>query len=115
MNDREISHLQERICREYGYEFVPCSADSKVGLAIKTIGQTPINGLRHPSTADSNGWYIWAGEYSSDADFFSPLHTSHLTERLPDVIKFLALPPGSRFLIAGNNVDVWFDESLLKV
>jgi hypothetical protein len=113
MNDSEISQLQHNICRDYGHKFAPCSADSKLGLAIQTIGQTPINGLRHPPTPDSNGWYIWAGEYSSDGDFFSPLHTAHLAERLPEAVRFLALPPGSRFQVAGDYVDVWFDESLL--
>jgi hypothetical protein len=58
---------------------------------------------------------MWAGEYSSDGDFFEPLHSSHLVQRLPEVVRFLGLPPGSHFLLAGEYVDVWFDESLLKV
>jgi hypothetical protein len=109
----EMSELQQRICHEHGREFVPCTAHSKLGLAIQTIGRTPINGLRHRPTADTNGWYIWAGEYSNEADFFLPLHAKHLVERLPDVIRFLGLPPGSRFLLNGDYADVWFDESLL--
>jgi hypothetical protein len=115
MKDCEISDLQRRVCREQGREFVACAGDSKLGLAIQTIGRTPINGLRHPPTADTNGWYIWAGDWSSDVNFFSPLHTEHLAERLPDVIEFLGLPPGSRFLLAGEYVDIWFDESLLTI
>jgi hypothetical protein len=56
-----------------------------------------------------------AGEYSSDKDFFTALHASHLIQRLPEVVRFLGLPPGSRFLLAGEHVEVWFDESLLNV
>jgi len=42
------------------------------------------------------------------------LHVSHLINWCPDVIKFLGLPPGFRFLIGENNYeDVWKDKSLL--
>jgi hypothetical protein len=102
MNEQD----QVAVCREHGREFSPCPADSKLGLAVQTLGQSPIHGLRHPPVGETNGWYIWAGEYSSDKDFFKPLHASHLTQRLP---------AGSRFLLAGEHVDVWFDESLLNV
>ena len=32
----------------------------------------------------------------------------------PDVLRFLALPPGGRFLVAGDYEDVWEDTSLLE-
>jgi len=62
----------------------------------------------------TNGWYIWAGEYSSRKDFFAPLHAAHLPEYYPDIVRFLGLPRGCRFLIAGEHIDVWFDDSLLS-
>ncbi len=111
----DSSQTQQELCHQYGREFVPCPPDSKLGLATQTIGQNPINGLRHPPTCETSGWYIWAGEFSTSPEFFSPLHISHLPERLPEVLKFLGLPPGSRFLLSGDYVDVWFDESLLSV
>jgi hypothetical protein len=111
MNEQD----QVAVCREHGREFAPCPLDSKVGVALQTLGQTPIHGLRHPPVGETNGWYIWAGEYSNDKDFFKPLHASHLIQKLPEVVRFLGLPPGSRFLLAGGHADVWFDESLLKV
>ncbi|MDT8069217.1 MAG: hypothetical protein ROO76_13710 [Terriglobia bacterium] len=106
---------QRAVCARYGREFVACSPESKVGLAIETLGRKPINGLRHPPTDATNGWFIWSGEYSSSPDFFAPLHTSHLEQRLPQVIDFLGLPPGSRFVLADDYADVWCDESLLNV
>src|ERR1700722_8532866 len=33
------------------------------------------------------GWYIWAGDYSSERDFFERLHTSHLRQRLPELVR----------------------------
>ena len=115
MSDGTTEQNQMALCRQYGRDFVPCPTDSKLGLALQTLGKTPINGLRHRPAGVTNGWYIWAGEYSSEKDFFEPLHTSHLLQRLPQVVGFLGLPPGSRFLLAGDRVDIWFDESLLNV
>jgi hypothetical protein len=79
-------------------------------------GIWPINGLRHPQEGDTTGWYIWAGEdFSTDDDFFVPLHVKHLEEWCPAVIKYLGLAPGWRFLLANDYEDVWQDLSLLGV
>lgn len=75
----------------------------------------PLNGLRRSPHADTTGWYIWAGEeLSDDPDFFVPLHVEHLADWCPEVIKYLGLPPGWRFLTdRADYEDVWKDESLL--
>lgn len=80
-------------------------------------GLRPINGLRHPPVGDTSGWYIWAGgEPSSDASFFVPLHISHLDEWCPEILPFLGLAPGWRFLTdLDGYVDVWHDPSLLDI
>ena len=63
-----------------------------------------------------NGWYLWSGEqFPSADDAFSPVHPHHLIHLRPEVIKFLGLPPGYRFLLADDVVDVWFDPSLLTI
>jgi hypothetical protein len=43
------------------------------------------------------------------------LHATHLTERCPEITKYLDLPAGSRFLTAPGYEDVWTDEALLDV
>ena len=90
---------------------------SKLGVALSTLGMRPINGLRHAPTDETNGWYLWCGTtLSEDADFFAPIHIEHVDHYLPEVIPYLDLPAGSRFLLDGTNVqDVWFDETLLVV
>jgi hypothetical protein len=89
--------------------------EEKVGFALATKGLLPINGLRHRAEGGTSGWYFWLGEESSsDPDFFSPLHAGHLKQQCPEIIKFLGLPPGYRFLIVEDYLDVWFDESLVK-
>ena len=76
----------------------------------------PVHGLRHPATEETNGWYIWCGEWSDADTFFEPVHVEHLADFLPSVVDYLELPPGYRFLIDDKGYqDIWFDESLLQV
>jgi hypothetical protein len=76
----------------------------------------PLNGLRHPAVGESNGWYIWCGEDFSEAPgFFAPLHAKHVYEDHPELTKLLGLPPGYRFLLAGDYLDIWYDSSLLNI
>jgi hypothetical protein len=111
-----ISLEQFKICEKYGARPVDAPPHLKVGVAANVRSdKTPVNGLRHIPVGDTSGWYLWAGEeLSSEPDFFRPVHVKHLNEMRPEVLKYLALPPGWRFLIADDYEDVWFDESLLK-
>lgn len=115
MTTKEILEEQESICEKYGSSFSSAPNHLKVGISLNVKeGILPVNGLRHYAEGDTTGWYIWAGEeFSSDPDFFVPLHVEHLKEWCPFVIKYLGLTAGYRFLVAGDYEDVWQDESLL--
>jgi len=117
MEPDELTREQQEFCKQYGVDFVAALPHLKVGIARNVRdGVLPINGLRHPPSGDTTGWYIWAGEeLSQDPDFFVALHAKHLVEWCPDVLRFLGLPPGWRFLIAGEYRDVWEDPSLLNM
>lgn len=112
-----IEELQKELCRKHKAEFIASPSDQKVGITTNVReGIVPINGFRHPPERGTTGWYIYAGqELSSAQDFFKPLHVEHLDNWCPQIKKYLGLPPGWRFLIAGDYEDVWFDESLLDI
>ena len=112
----DIAAAQLEICRTYDAECVPLHLDFKVGISDNFFsGELPLNGLRHPPEGDTCGWYLWAGETLSDAaNFFKPLHVSHLVAQHAAILRYLGLPPGWRFLIAGDHEDVWFDATLLE-
>lgn len=107
---------QKRLCEAHGAGYVPCLPSSKVGIARNVReGLLPLNGLRINPVGDTNGWYIWAGpEMSQDPGFFVPLHVEHLKDWCPEAIRFLGLPPGWRFLVAGDQQEVWEDVELLS-
>jgi hypothetical protein len=108
---------QQELCVRYGVPWVASPDHLKAGVARNVRGGlVPLNGLRHPPEGDTTGWYIWAGEELSAApDFFEPQHVAHLAELCPAALRFLGLPPGWRFLVAGDYVDVWEDPTLLDV
>jgi len=109
--------LQRRICRSYATDFVESSPDSKILVARNARpGIWPLNGLRHLPESGTSGWYVWAGEaLSLDPDFFEPHRVGQVSELLPPVLPYLALPPGWRFVLAENHEDVWYDPELLQV
>jgi len=108
---------QQAICNKYKTAFCESPLFFKVGITKNVKeGSWPINGLRHPVQGDTTGWYIWAGEeFSTEDDFFVPMHVKHIKELCPVILKYLALPPGWRFLLGDNYEDVWQDVSLLNV
>ena len=104
----------EAVCFRSGVAADRPAAGEKLGIALATIGEFPINGLRvrHDGTC---GWFIWAGgEASTDPDFYQPLHVQHIAEYLPSVEPYLSLPPGYRFQIAEGYEEIWFDPALLS-
>ena len=116
--DARILAAQREFCDRYGVPHTLSRPDLKVGVNFDG-SPFPINGFREqqdPGYDELSGWFIWNGGRSidqDDAEFFKPLHGSHLPERCPAVLAYLALPPGRRFLIAPDHEDVWYDPTLL--
>jgi hypothetical protein len=106
---------EKTVCEWAEVTPVEPKSGSTLGLALSTLGQQPIHGLRIEPHNGTNGWYVWCGgEMSEDEDFFSPLHIEHIEDYLPVVREYLSLPVGYRFLIDDKNFeDVWFDQTLL--
>lgn len=116
MTYKQVEDKQRSFCEEQNQPYVAADPELKVGFALETRGRLPLHGLRHPPQGDTTGWYLWGGEeFPSGDDSFSPVHTMHLIQLQPNIIKFMGLPPGYRFLVAGDYVDVWYDAALLDL
>jgi hypothetical protein len=107
---------QQSVCEWANVSQRPPTPNSKLDIALSSLGKQPIHGLRVAPTTATNGWYLWCGgEMSEDPDFFAPLHIEHLSQYLPAAIEYLELPVGYRFVTGGANYeDVWFDPNLLE-
>lgn len=106
-HEAAIAEMQREVCERYGLHNEP--AEDMVAFATSTLGQMPVYGTRVERDAGDNiSWYFHCGEYSDADDFYQPIHTEHLQQMLPLVIKYLALPPGTHFIIDDQGYeDVW--------
>jgi len=109
-----MSDDQENICQRFDAEYRPPKASQKVGISLGSLENLPLHAVRLSPENGTSGWYIYGCEYSTDADFYQPLHVARLVERCPHIVPYLALPPGWRVLLAPDYEDVWFDGELLK-
>ncbi len=109
---------QKTICKKFGADFMESLPNLKIGISDSVKeGIEPIHGLRHKPEGDTTGWYIWAGDWSDDSNFFKPMHIVHLLEnkKYYPILKYLGLAPGWRFLIDKKGYeDVWYDPKLLE-
>jgi hypothetical protein len=117
MMSRSSETDQKEVCLRVGSEFVPALPDLKVGLAIASLENSPIYGVRIVPEGDTTGWYIWGGPYSTDPNFFEPVHTAHLGNLCPLVGKYLGLAPGFKFIVdaAGYDAEYGVRQRLLTV
>lgn len=114
-NDSKLSPLQELIaeqkllCEEFGSAYIEVKGDDVVAVAVQTLNQDPIVGIRKvPETAENVSWYIYGGELQENEDFFETMTIKKLQDILPDVLPYLALDIGYRFMIDGDDYeDVW--------
>ncbi len=107
---------QEKICSQNGVELYPALSNQMIGVSDNFGDKSLTNhGLRHAPEKGTCGWYLWSGDYSQADDFFKPMHVSHMESKFPNLVKFLGLPPGWRFLVGDDHEDIWFDASLLDL
>ena len=110
MNNERINEKQQRICDKYG---LPAQApEAMVALAIGSLAQSPIYGTR--IALPENGtvsWFFHCGEHDDADDFYQPVHASRLPDMLPQVVDYLALPSGAKFILDRDGYeDVWLEE-----
>lgn len=105
--DKMQERVQKELCEKFGMDYH--APEQMVAIALGTIGQMPIYGTRvQSSEGDNISWFFYCGEYSDDESFYSPIHTVHLNELLPEVIPYLSLPQNIKFIIDDQGYeDIW--------
>lgn len=109
----ELIAEQKLLCEEFESAYIQVSGDDVIAIAVQTLDQDPIVGIRKkkPETDENISWYIYGGELQEGADFFETMTVRELQDVIPDVLPYLALEPGFRFMIDGDDYeDVWKEE-----
>lgn len=106
---QELIAEQKLLCEEVGSAYVELKGDDVVAVAVHSLNKEPIVGLRNkPSTEENVSWYIYGGELGEGEDFFETMSIKKLQDILPEVLPYLALEEGYRFMIdADDYEDVW--------
>ncbi|MFJ4144702.1 hypothetical protein [Pseudomonas sp. NPDC089734] len=102
--------LQQKLCEKYGLPVHP--PEGMVAIALATLDKTPIYGTRiQLPEGGTVSWFIHCGDYSDASGFYQAVHTEHVKKELPEVMKYLFLPEGAKFIIDRDGYeDVWMAE-----
>lgn len=109
------SSEQQDLCRRHKAQFTPPVAGATLGAALPLALGAPVHGQRFPPEPETSGWYLWTGGGDLADGEFRDVPIEHAAAIDPRVVKFLALPPGWRFVLTADREDVWFDPSLFAV
>jgi len=69
-----------------------------------------IEGIRYDSPQDESGWYLITDDYNDDIKSLKMVHFYHVAFARPDILKYLAIPFGYRFLMKDGNIEIRQDE-----
>lgn len=110
----ELIAEQKLLCEEFDSRYIEVKADDVIAIAVDTLKQEPIVGLRkQPASSSDAIWYIYGGELSEENDFFEIMTVKELQDIFPEALPYLALEPGFRFMIDSDDYeDVWREGAL---
>ncbi|WP_079242573.1 hypothetical protein [Chryseobacterium indologenes] len=69
-----------------------------------------IEGIRYDSPQDESGWYFITDDYNDDIKSLKMVHFYHVAFARPDILKYLAIPFGYRFIMKNGNIEIHKDE-----
>jgi len=65
-----------------------------------------IEGIRYDSPQDESGWYLITDDYNDDIKSLKMVHFYHIAFARPDILKYLAIPFGYRFIMKEGNIEI---------
>ncbi|MDN3693600.1 hypothetical protein QWZ06_15550 [Chryseobacterium tructae] len=71
-----------------------------------------IEGIRYDSSQNESGWYLITDDYDDNIKSLKTVHFYHVAFARPDILKYLAIPFGYRFLMKNGNVEIIKDEEV---
>ncbi|WP_194385314.1 immunity protein Imm33 domain-containing protein [Chryseobacterium indologenes] len=110
--DTAISVVREQgeIC--WQQNFVPLFPNFNQSVVISdgVYEGKDIEGIRYDSPQDESGWYLITDDYNGDIKSLKMVHFYHIAFARPDILKYLAIPFGHRFIMKNGEVKITKDE-----
>lgn len=99
-----IIRSQSEICSQC--ELVPLFPNFSQQIVISkgVYEGREIEGIRYESPKHMSGWWLITDDYDDDIESLMTVHYYHVAFKRPDILKYLALPFGYRFLVKNGKV-----------
>lgn len=113
--DHAINIVKEQIklCKNYGSDPLFPTFSQMIVVSKGVLDGKNIDAVRYPSPNHMTGWWLTTELYDGDVSSLETIHYYHVAFSRPDIIKWLALPFGFRF-ISGEKPEIWFDNEVLS-
>ena len=110
---KDVIEEQKLVCEQYGSAYRAVSDQDVVAIAVESLTEETIVGIRNLPDSDGIAWFIYGGELDDSDEFFQTMTVKELAEVFPEALPFLALETGYRFLIDHDEYeDVWREGEL---
>jgi hypothetical protein len=114
MDFHAIGQDQVNICKQYGQQFLACPGDSIMGVAFRDARTRPSAWAEaQTKRRDERMGHLGRGVFFCGRFLLPAERRAHTLDRALEIINYLILQPGCRFLLAEEYADVWFDAALL--
>ncbi|WP_330745911.1 immunity protein Imm33 domain-containing protein [Chryseobacterium sp. CP-77] len=105
-----VVRQQSEICWEQNLIPLFPNFNQSVVISDGVYEGKDIEGIRYDSPQDETGWYLITDDYNGDIKSLKMVHFYHVAFARHDIMKYLAIPPGYRFLMGNGNIQIAKDE-----
>jgi hypothetical protein len=105
-----IIRSQSEICSQC--ELIPLfpNFNQQIVISKGVYEGKEIEGIRYDSPEHMSGWWLITDDYDDNIESLMTVHYYHVAFKRPDILKYLALPFGYRFLAENGKVQIMKDE-----
>lgn len=104
-----IVRAQSELCSYYGLPVQFPNFSQMIVISDGVYEGNDIEGIRYESPEHMSGWWLITDDYNDDIESLKTVHYHHVAFTRPDILKYLAIPFGFRFLMENGNVAICKD------
>ncbi len=102
-----IIRSQSELCSHYGLPTQFPNFNQMIVISDGVYEGKDIEGIRYESPEHMSGWWLITDDYDNNIESLKTVHFHHVVFARPDILKYLSLPFGYRFLMQNGNVEVY--------
>ncbi|TLX24661.1 hypothetical protein FE904_14915 [Chryseobacterium indologenes] len=105
-----VVRKQSEICKQKNLVPLFPNFNQSVVISDGVYEGKDIEGIRYESPQDESGWYLITDDYDDNIKSLKMVHFYHVAFARPDILKYLAIPFGYRFIMKEGNIEIYKDD-----